>query len=379
MSNIRREPYTILDMGWFSLFMGVFVVGLFGYVIALSIIKTQTTLGGQYNLKILPVLVVTLIAVVSLILQIRRYLSSEYMTKKRLSLRSGFFSGQLVPSLKVATAATPQLSKLFGLLEYRDTKFINSFGNDTYTYGDLRYTVYRKTKNGEYAAEHRYLSILELKLSRELPNILLDSVTNKKQFRYLIDKNQIDRLEGGFDEAFTTYFPLHYEIDARSIIAPDVMAPMLNAKEFDMEIIGDKLYLFGPMVPQDQVYTMIQKGLRIQRALADHIPAYRDERIAGQQNRSEVAYFGKSLQQSSTRYIVTAAIIAIYFIVAVAPSLFKNSSSFGIMIWPALAIAVVLIITLKPYFEMRKEKKKNTALYETYLSQKAANSKKDQS
>lgn len=178
----------------------------------------------------------------------------------------------------------------------KDVKFENCIKGDGWQYADYSYAIYRKTKHGSYKSETVHYSILEIKLPRHLPNMLFDSPkTHRRQFRKLFDRSQVHRLEGSFDEHFTTYFPPYYSIDALSIITPEVMQAMIDADSFDIEISGDRLYLYRPLMPVNDIPGLIQKGMSIKEKLMNNIETYRDERLDFADGRKGVSTYGHQL------------------------------------------------------------------------------------
>lgn len=360
MKYMRKEPYKIIAWGWVYAALMVFLLSMM-----LSIMV------GSYQRGAPLAFTVSAATALTILLGWRRQFSHAIrMTNRKLEERRQYIQTVIIPQFGVAAEGQHiTLSTIYNLLDNRDATFVHTFGTPDFQYGDLRRTVYRKVKNGEIATEYRFTSILELRLPRELPNMLFDSRMNNKRFRYLVDKDQLDHLEGGFDDVFLTYFPMHYEIDARSIIAPDVMAPMLDAQQFDMEIVGDKLYLFGAMVADADIATMIRQGLRIRDALADHVPAYRDERLGDATNRTEVAMLGKNLQESMTPYLlsvvglVAVEIYLIYTTAARGAIDVSDIVSFGLF-------GILILLPLWSCVSIVKAKKRKEKLYEAYLQNK---------
>lgn len=93
--------------------------------------------------------------------------------------------------------------------------------------------------------------IAQVKLPRKVPHIVLDSVKNTTSASSEdtlglggLYENQVDSLEGGFDEYFTLYAPSGYGRDVRYIFTPDVMELLVNtAQQYDIELIDDTLHI----------------------------------------------------------------------------------------------------------------------------------------
>jgi hypothetical protein len=212
----------------------------------------------------------------------------------------------------------PTLSSNFLALEPRDPRMFNIVSGADWRYADFSHTIYKKLKNGEYKAAYMFYSVLELDLQRALPTMLFDSPkTHSKQFERYFDKEQEHHLEGNFDKYFVTYFPKYYSIDALSIITPEVMQAMIEAKDYDIEIDGNKLYLYGPLIPVEQLPDFMEMGKAVRKKLMNNLVTYRDERLDAAAGRSGVSVFGAELRRSSLMnwplFIVGFFLVVLFF------------------------------------------------------------------
>jgi hypothetical protein len=97
---------------------------------------------------------------------------------------------------------------------------------------------------------HKY-EYIYFSLPRQVPHLALSSRKNPltvhidKLLLTKFDRDQALSLEGDFGNFFKLYVPKKYETDALYIFTPDVMSAFIdNAKEWDVELIGDKVYLY---------------------------------------------------------------------------------------------------------------------------------------
>lgn len=98
-------------------------------------------------------------------------------------------------------------------------------------------------------AKRRSFGVINVKLTRRLPHILLDArsnnsfgFTNLTTFR----DSQHLTLEGNFNEYFNLYVPDGYERDALYFITPELMALLIDlGAAFDVEIVDDHLYIYS--------------------------------------------------------------------------------------------------------------------------------------
>lgn len=170
-------------------------------------------------------------------------------------------------------------------------------------YLDYSYDVYRENKYGEYKDSTIHYSVLVVSLPRSLPRMIFDAPkSHGSQYKFQFHEATRHSLEGNFDKHFTTYFPKQYSIDALSIISPEVMRAMIDAHEYDIEVSGDKLYLYGQLAPVENITGLIEKGVAIKQKLMNNIVTYRDERISFKEGRKETSSFGTYIQVNPFRY-----------------------------------------------------------------------------
>jgi len=185
-------------------------------------------------------------------------------------------------------------------------------------YGDLSYRTHHFSGDNDHTGVTVYYSIMSTQLSRALPNIVFDSRKSKgRQFRLQFSRRQIHSLEGDFDKFFVTYFPSGYTIDSMSFITPEVMWAMRAAADYDIEIYGDRLFLYSAVYdPTRQIPDMAAKLLAIKKELADNIDTYRDERLPYAEGRQKVSSEGVQLTVSLFWPVVTFLLILSWYIVS---------------------------------------------------------------
>jgi hypothetical protein len=209
------------------------------------------------------------------------------------------------------------IDELYGV---RDPSVANVIGTDAWTYGDFTYHTYGKAKNGEYIRTRVYYGVMTTALPRELPHVFFDSIkARRRQFRFHFNNDQRHSLEGDFDKYFVTYFPDGYTIDSMSFISPDVMLKLRDARDYDIEIFGNRLFLYGPLYdPKTQIEDMSAKIAAIKKELLDNILTYRDDRLPYALGRKKVAIQGASLKISRFWKIVGWVSFAGYIILRMA-------------------------------------------------------------
>jgi len=182
----------------------------------------------------------------------------------------------------------------------RDIRFRNCYVGDDWAFCDFEFSKYQKKKYGEYKSETYYFSIGAFQLPRKLPNVMFDShSTGGREFDLLFDSRQRHSLEGDFDKYFTTYFHQDYTIDSLSFITPEVMQALIVARDYDVEISGDILYLYNEIENMpDQLHDFEAKGDQIRKVLLNNILTYRDDRIKYSDGRRTVSFLGLKLRRS---------------------------------------------------------------------------------
>lgn len=219
---------------------------------------------------------------------------------------------------------------------------------------DRQVVQYRLSDDYSYDGEHRYTTKLEMKLPRNLPHIVFRSKTAEMSGEAL-DAAQIASLEGNFDDHFTTYFPKHYHIDARSVISPDVMHALIALADCSIDISDDIITFHRRLVLDTEAQDFIAKCFEVYRTLADHIVNYRDERLESATNRSDVSPVGRQLRKSvwpSIGLMVGGSVAAGLLVV----SLFVNGNSRELeyWLWTIIGIMICVGIAVLGYTDRRK-------------------------
>lgn len=165
-----------------------------------------------------------------------------------------------------------------------------------------------------------HYSVMRVELPRKLPNIVFDSLVHQRQqFRVVFEKKQYIQLEGNFNKYFATYFGASYTIDDLSFITPEVMEALLDAQQYDVEIVHNSLLLFGPIQskPQAQLKDMCRIIVAIRESLLPNILTYRDERLPYDKGRRVVARAGMLLEKRPIGALLVTIIIAALYVVPI--------------------------------------------------------------
>jgi len=174
------------------------------------------------------------------------------------------------------------------------------------------FNFYVHTKAGSYVSKEVYYTVLQVNLDRTLPHILFDSKTARgRQFKQLYLNSQRLSVQGPFDDVFDTYAPQTYAIDTLSFVTPEVMEALIAAKAYDIELFGNTLSLYAPLLDSQEMATLLAHGQSIAIELNDNIDTYRDNRLTGNDRRTQVTAFGRALLRSPRKYIIWASVFAV--------------------------------------------------------------------
>lgn len=164
---------------------------------------------------------------------------------------------------------------------------------------DLVFDFYRRTKSGSFRSKQVYYTVFEAKLRRPVPNIIFDNKKAKgQQFRYMFLEAQNLSFEGDFDSYFKVYAPNYYKIDTLSIITPEVMEALIKAHDYDIELVGDRVFLYGPLLDKNDIAHMESIGKMLQSELNDNLDNYADSYVGAGFKRTHTASYARQLLKS---------------------------------------------------------------------------------
>lgn len=151
---------------------------------------------------------------------------------------------------------------------------------------------------------------VELTLPRRVPHMVLIghghvySAANVLPSTTTLAASQRLRLEGSFDNHFTLLCPKEYERDALQIFTPDLMERLMQvAKGCDVELTGDKIYIYTRMLRLDNAKAM-DALLGAVEFMADKLlrqtGRYQDERVShrDQGAKGAIASEGQALREA---------------------------------------------------------------------------------
>lgn len=146
---------------------------------------------------------------------------------------------------------------------------------------------------------------LLLKTPRQLPNLMIDSLSNG-QLRQVLPGTQRITLEGDFDRYFAVYAPVGYGRDALELLTPDVMAGLIDyGRQWDIEIVDDQLIVASHRVARrwdrSETTALLLFAEIVGADLAHQAKTYTDPRAA--RPRTQLAEPGRRLRRRSTWWV----------------------------------------------------------------------------
>lgn len=306
--SIMARRYVTKKLTFMGNVMWLLLVGILLMLLALAIPPLSDAVGSAF---------VWVFFVPPLIVAIALAQWNKHLLKKRNEQIMAFATQR---GLKIepdgSTNMFTKLGAIDELSEVRDKKIRNVVHGNDWEYYDFSYNVYARYRANNYKAATIHYGVMATTLPRSLPNVFFDSIKARhRQFRFHFARSQRHSLEGDFDKHFATYFPPDYTIDSMSFISPDVMWKLREARDYDIEIVGDQLFLYGPLYdPELQITDMANKITAIKKELLDNIMSYRDDRLPYAEGRKKTALQGASLKLSTFWAKVTLAIAVLYFI-----------------------------------------------------------------
>ena len=162
---------------------------------------------------------------------------------------------------------------------------------------------------GKKPLDYRY-AFIRLKLPRQVPHIVLDSPRNNmlSAIGWLASADygparQL-RLEGNFNEYFRLYVPQGYERDALYIFTPDIMQLMMEiVNDYDIELVGDSLYIWRPgaftFTDKTEMQALEQIINRLLPKIEHQTDYYNDDRTGSEREANIVAPAGQRITPRS--------------------------------------------------------------------------------
>lgn len=100
-----------------------------------------------------------------------------------------------------------------------------------------------KTGSGKSEQTHNF-TVACVSISKPFPHLILDSHKNNIAAKMSSGMTKVE-LEGDFPKFFRLYYEIGAQIDALSVITPDIMQTLIDSNQpQDIEIFNDRIYFF---------------------------------------------------------------------------------------------------------------------------------------
>ena len=229
------------------------------------------------------------------------------------------------------------------------------------------FKFYTKTKYGRFLSKRTFYTVFEAELKPTVPHLIFDSRASKgRQYKRLYLQSQKLTLEGNFNRYFDVYSPQHYQIDTLSFITPDVMEALVALKDFDIELVDDRLLCSGPLLNDAQVDYLQLAATKLVKELEDNLAVYRDNRLNAAQRKTGVTPFGQSLLKNPMRSV---PVLVLSGIAIAGMVFFYVSTKARVIVYNQLSIFVYILFVsslfdiVKTLFTNRRLEAKYRRLY----------------
>jgi hypothetical protein len=210
-------------------------------------------------------------------------------------------------------------SSLYSLARH-DWDYQNHIIGENWEYIKISFKARGQTGFSHLEKRKITYAVMYTGLPRKLPNVVFDSIDHqRKDFRIVFDRGQRMQLEGNFNKYFVTYFGYGYTIDDLSFITPEVMEALIDAREYNVEIVHDSLLLFSQVQsdPEAQILAMSNAIQIIRKKLLNNIVAYRDDRVPPDQSMLIVARAGMFLKRRYVGSVFFKIIFALLYLIVI--------------------------------------------------------------
>jgi hypothetical protein len=217
---------------------------------------------------------------------------------------------------------------------------------------------YAYTKGSGRSQKSYDMGYVRFKLTRRLPHLVLDAKSNNfLNFTNLSDTfkgTQKVSLEGDFNNYYTLYAPLHYNLDVRYIFTPDVMAALIDhGGDLDLEIVDDEVYIYQSEhfdLESPDTYESLLHIVEVFGAeLRDQSANYADDRV-GHRTANLVAEPGRRLKPGwNWLLLAPLGMILLGFVQG------YGSKYAPVYLWTGIFILTIVIILANSLWHRRRK------------------------
>lgn len=297
----------------------LFLTAIVFLVFLLGVVAAFFAIGGAKAFMLLFLLSIVLFALIVFIIAILAT-SRQALRLQEFAARNGLsFTFKKPPPTDGAIFSIGDSHEYLTVVSGTYQKMPFEFGNYHYSQGSGR-------------NRQRYSwGVIEVKLTRKLPHILLDSRRNNPLgFSNLpgIASSQELTLEGNFNDYFTLYVPRGYERDALYFITPELMALFIDhGAGYDIEIIDDRLLIYNDRPFQLQTQSAVEHIFKLISLLGaetqENTTRYADARV-GNRDANVVAQEGQRLKEVSPVLGIIFVVVLFAVVIGIVAVAAKN-------------------------------------------------------
>lgn len=164
--------------------------------------------------------------------------------------------------------------------------------------------------------------VMHAKLSRNLPNVVLDAKSNNmfKRMSNLpasFHGGQKFELEGNFNQYFSVYAPAGFQRDALYFLTPELMEALIQyGASYDFEVIDNNLFIYksGAFKFNKQMLPEIFQTIKyFGWQFEDNVNKYRDDRVANAKVSNVVSAEGTRLKRKFSWFAFIFFILFLVF------------------------------------------------------------------
>ncbi len=168
-------------------------------------------------------------------------------------------------------------------------------------------------------------TVFEADLRQKVPHLIFDSAKTKRhQFKRVFKQARKLTLDSYIDKTFTIHAPDNHDIDILSFVTPEVVEAINNLKDYDLELVGDRLFCYAPFLRRDELAGFQQKCSNLYLKLVDNFTQTKKPRAAAVQAPQLASH--PSRYASKLPHLAVAVILSVFALFIVFASIkFINS------------------------------------------------------
>ena len=122
-----------------------------------------------------------------------------------------------------------------------------------------------------FVLRYSLYTVFEADLRQKVPHLIFDSAKSKRhQLKRVFKQARKLTLNSYIDKTFTVHAPDNHDIDILSFVTPEVVEAINNLKDYDLELVGDRLFCYAPFLRREELSGFQQKCSNLYLKLVDN-------------------------------------------------------------------------------------------------------------